>query len=325
MKNAREPLGRGRLVSASNGGLGCRGHAFVAGPEQGHLQARAIAAGGFQGAFGQSGLRGEALDGRLQFGDLGLVIAAGLVLRFLHAIEARPQLLGALLCALERLFLSDGALGQLVGAFDGGGAGGVDTGVTLAKAVGLFLQGADTIEGAFQGDVEVTGAAFHRLLLGAGVGETGRDLAVHFFQLVGATRRGLQAGLQGRDLGAVRLDLALEAADGATAVGLVSGQSVLDRLNARAFGGELGFQIGLDARQASQIQTGLVDALLQRRGLFAQQGVVLVGAGQRGLGVAAAGVDLLSLQAQAFDVLHQVLDARGGVAQRGVEAGDLQV
>jgi hypothetical protein len=73
------------------------------------------------------------------------------------------------------------------------------------------------------------------------------------------------------------------------------------------------------------VQAGLIDALLQGRGFLAQQGVVLVGASQRRFGVAAAGVDVLGLGAQTIDVLGQVLDAGGGVAQGGVEAGDLQV
>ncbi len=102
-------------------------------------------------------------------------------------------------------------------------------------------------------------------------------------------------------------------------------KGVLDRLHAGALAGQLGLEVGFDARQAGDVQAGLVDTLLQGRDFVAQQGVVLVGAGERRLGVAAAGVDVLGLKAQALDVLHQVLDAGGGVAQAGVEAGDLQI
>jgi site-specific DNA recombinase len=301
------------------------GHALVRSPEQRHLQARAVAAGRFQRAFGHGGFRGEAFDRGLLLAELFLVLATDLVLGFLHGVQTRAQLLGPFLGALHGLVLGHAALGQLVGAFDGGGAGGIDAGVALTQAVRLFFQRADPVEGALQGDVEVAGAAFHGLLMSAGLGKTRRDLAVHLFQLIGAARGGLEAGLQGRDLGAACLDLAFQAADGAAAVGLMGMQGVLDRLDAPALGGDLGFEVGLDARQSGDVQAGLVDALPQHRGFFTQQGVVLVGAGQGGLGVTTTGVDVLGLETQTVDVLHQVLDAGGGVAQRGVEAGNLQV
>jgi hypothetical protein len=87
----------------------------------------------------------------LQLGDLLVVLAAGRVLRFLHAVEAGAQLGGAFLGALERLVVGDRALGQLVGAFDGGGAGGVDAGVALTQALGLVLERADTRPGRVPG------------------------------------------------------------------------------------------------------------------------------------------------------------------------------
>ncbi len=48
-------------------------------------------------------------------------------------------------------------------------------------------------------------------------------------------------------------------------------------------------------------------------------------AARAGLGLAATGVDVLGLDAQGLDVLGQVLGAGGGVAQRGLQAADLQL
>jgi hypothetical protein len=138
---------------------------------------------------------------------------------------------------------------------------------------------------------------------------------------VAVSRRVCRAEISAR----LGLDLAFQAADGAAAVGLVGLQGVLDRLDAGAFAGELGFEVGLDARQSGDVQAGLVDALLQGRGFLAQQGVVLVGAGQGGLGVATTGVDVLGLECAGRR--RPAPGARCGRWSRagGVEAGDLQV
>jgi hypothetical protein len=78
-------------------------------------------------------------------------VATDLVLGFLHGVEARAQLGGAFLGALERLVVGHDALGQLVGAFDRGGAGGVDAGVTAAQALDLVFQRCGPVPGRVPG------------------------------------------------------------------------------------------------------------------------------------------------------------------------------
>jgi hypothetical protein len=161
-------------------------------------------------------------------------------------------------------------------------------------------------------------------LLGAGLGEAGRDLAVHLFQLVGAAGGGLQAGLQGQI--SARPDSTW--ASRPRMVRALSAWTVVRAFSAartreRSAASWASSSVSMRDRRATSGRPGRGASSGSR--LFDLQGVVLVGAGQGGLGLAATGVDVLGLDAQGLDVLHQVFDARRWSRAGGVQAADLEV